>query len=260
MFKFASSIALTLSLIAQSLSAQTEPASLEDSAMNLSLMEMILSVGWGVLVPLALLSILIITLVVFNIFWLRTSNLCTAGFLSEARALLKERKLEALLSLCSENKSMACARVLNRMVSFARANPGVSLEGLKEVAEAEAGRLASRINQPNLLLMDFGVLGPLVGLLGTVIGILRSFGHIAADATPMKTMLLAGGVSQALAATAIGLVIGLAAMFFYALFRPRVQYLVNFFQATLTELMVKTHECLAHSKSATPQPKPSPES
>jgi biopolymer transport protein ExbB len=221
---------------------------------ELTVMEMVLSVGW-VLVPLALLSILVITLIIFNVFWLRTANVCTSGFMDEARALLKDRKLEPLLSLCKENQSLICARVLARVITFARANPGVTLEGLNEVAESEAGRLAGRINQPNLLLMDFGVLGPLVGLLGTVIGILRSFGHIASDATPMKTMLLAGGVSQALVATALGLAVGLLAMFFYAIFRPRVQFLVNHFETCLTELLVKTHECLASGKPGEPAPK-----
>lgn len=242
-------------LLSSPLLAQGEPA----PASNLTVMEMVLSVGW-VLVPLALLSILVITLIVFNIFWLRTSNICTTGFMDEARALLKDRKLEPLQSLCKDNQSLLCARVLTRVISFARSNPGVSIEGLSEVAEAEAGRLAGRINQPNLLLMDFGVLGPLVGLLGTVIGILRSFGHIASDATPMKTMLLAGGVSQALVATALGLGVGLLAMFFYALFRPRVQYLVHFFENSLTELMVKTHECLAAGKPAGPGTSSPPQS
>lgn len=241
------------SLMSAPLLAQGEAA----PSSNMTVMEMVLSVGW-VLIPLAILSLLVITLIVFNVFWLRTSNICTSGFMDEARALLKDKKLEPLLSLCKDNPSLMCARVLTRVISFARTNPGVSIEGLNEVAEAEAGRLATRINQPNLLLMDFGVLGPLVGLLGTVIGILRSFGHIASDATPMKTMLLAGGVSQALVATALGLGVGLLAMFFYALFRPRAQFLVHFFENSVTELMVKTHECLASGKPAEPTDSPAP--
>jgi biopolymer transport protein ExbB len=64
----------------------------------------------------------------------------------------------------------------------------------------------------------------------------------------MRTMLLAGGVSQALVATAMGLCIGLTAMIFYAFFRTRVQSLVGQFESILTELMVKTYNCLAKGR------------
>jgi len=87
-------------------------------------------------------------------------------------------------------------------------------------------------------------------LLGTVIGILKSFGNLASDATPMKTMLLAGGVSEALVATAMGLSIGLLGMGFYAYFRQRVAGLIGFFESILTEFVVKTTECLAQPKSS----------
>ena len=69
--------------------------------------------------------------------------------------------------------------------------------------------------------MDVGVLAPMLGLFGTVVGILSAFGHIAQQASPMRTMLLAGGVSQALVSTASGLIVGITAMAFYAYFRGR---------------------------------------
>ena len=213
---------------------------------NLNLWEMILSVGW-ILVPLALLSILVITLIVFNFLWLRESNIASLEFLDDARHNLKTRKLEDLIETCRRHKG-ACPKVVGKVVEFAKDNPETGLESLKEIAEAEGSRLAARISRPNLLLMDLGVMSPMVGLLGTVVGILRSFGNIASDNTPMKTVVLAGGVSQALMATAIGLIVGLTAMLFYAYFRGRVQVLVTFFETTLVELQVKTHNCMAKGR------------
>lgn len=217
---------------------------------NMSLWELILSVHWTILIVLVLLSVAVIALIIFNFFWLRSDNICSQSFEEAATSALKSRNLEKLLSACRDHDTEACARVLLKTVSFAKANPGVGLAGLKEISETEASRLAGKIARPSTLVMDLGVLGPLVGLLGTVIGILKSFGNLASDATPMKTMLLAGGVSEALVATAMGLSIGLLGMGFYAYFRQRVAGLIGFFESILTEFVVKTTECLSQPKSS----------
>jgi len=216
---------------------------------NMSLWELILSVHWTVLIVLILLSVAVIALIIFNFFWLRSDNICSQPFEKAATSALKKRNLESLLNVCREYESEACARVLLKTISFAKANPNIGLAGLKEVAETEASRLAGKIARPSTLVMDLGVLGPLVGLLGTVIGILKSFGNLASDASPMKTVLLAGGVSEALVATAMGLSVGLLGMGFYAFFRQRVAGLIGFFESILTEFVVKTTDCLAQPKS-----------
>ncbi|MEM1157801.1 MAG: MotA/TolQ/ExbB proton channel family protein [Verrucomicrobiota bacterium] len=238
--------------------AQAQQDAIE-SINNLSLWELILSVNWAVLIVLVLLSIAVIALIIFNFFWLRTDNICSPSFEEAASGALKNRNLESLLDICRDHETEACARVLLKTVSFAKANPGIGLAGLKEISETEASRLAGKIARPSTLVMDLGVLGPLVGLLGTVIGILKSFGNLASDATPMKTMLLAGGVSEALVATAMGLSIGLLGMGFYAYFRQRVAGLIGFFESILTEFVVKTTECLGQPKSAPAKSSAAPE-
>jgi biopolymer transport protein ExbB len=225
---------------------------------NMSLWELVLSVNWVVLIVLVLLSVAVIALIIFNFFWLRSDNICSQSFEEAATTALKNRNLESLLDICRDHESEACARVLLKTITFAKSNPTIGLVGLKEIAETEASRLAGKIARPSTLVMDLGVLGPLVGLLGTVIGILKSFGNLASDATPMKTMLLAGGVSEALVATAMGLSVGLLGMGFYAYFRQRVAGLIGFFESILTEFVVKTNDCLGTPKnSGTPNPTPS---
>jgi biopolymer transport protein ExbB len=211
-----------------------------------TLWEMIMSVG-VILVPLVALSLIVIGLIVFNLFWLRQSNIASREFVNHTSRLLDDRNLETVLDYCEQSKESA-ARVLAKLILFAKDNPTVDLDSLKAVAEAEGSRQAMRINQPNLLLLDAGAIAPMVGLLGTVVGILRSFGSIAADNTPMRTVILAGGVSQALVATAIGLSIGLTAMFFYSWFRTRIQGLVGHFEQAVTELTVKAFARLATGK------------
>ena len=68
----------------------------------------------------------------------------------------------------------------------------------------------------------------MVGLLGTVWGIIRSFGVLGSgQVAQSRDVLLAAGVSEALVATGTGLVVGITAFFFYAVFRNKVQSLIS---------------------------------
>jgi biopolymer transport protein ExbB len=243
--KVSAILSLLVMASAPTLLAQTD-SSAAATVSSQSVWQMVESVGLF-LIPLAVLSLLVTGLIIFNFFWLRQSNIASDEFINATSRDLVDRDLETVLDRCERSKEMA-ARVLAKLILFARDNPKADLESLKTVAEAEGSRQVLKINQPNLILMDLGVMAPMFGLLGTVFGILRSFGSIASDNTPMRTVVLAGGVSQALIATAIGLIIGLTAMFFYAWFRSRVQGLIGRFEQAVTELSVKTFVRLAAGK------------
>src|SRR5271154_2863080 len=126
--------------------------------------------------------------------------------------------------------------MVNRILQFMERHPDAEPDSIQVVAETEGSRIAASLNQRVLYIMDVGVLAPMLGLFGTVVGILNSFGHIASEASPMRTMLLAGGVSQALVATAAGLTVGITAMAFYAYFRGRVGHLVSVLESEATLL------------------------
>jgi biopolymer transport protein ExbB len=98
---------------------------------------------------------------------------------------------------------------------------------VKEIAETEVSSQAASLQHRTVYLADIGMLSPMLGLLGTVIGIITAFAKLGKDATASRDVLLASGVSQALVATATGLILGITAMFFYSLFRNRVQSLIS---------------------------------
>lgn len=244
MKQFRMSCLLLISLFTALPAHAQQQEALEHLAENLTIWQLVASAEWWVLVPIALLSFLVIGLIVFNFFILRRNTIASQVFLHKASRYLDDHNLEGLLSLC-ESSNEAVPRILGRVLEFARENPAVDLQSLEKLAESEGGRLSVRMNQPTQLIMDLGVMAPMVGLFGTVVGILRSFGTIASEDVAMRTTLLAGGVSQALVATALGLVVGLLAMFFYALFRAQVQNILTYMEATLTELLVRILQCLA---------------
>ena len=77
----------------------------------------------------------------------------------------------------------------------------------------------------------------MLGLLGTVIGIINSFGVLASNTTQPRPMLLAHGVSEALVTTASGLIIGIVAMAFYAMFRGKVASLISDLESATSHIV-----------------------
>jgi len=182
--------------------------------------------GWA-MIPLGFLSVVTVMLVLVYLFTLRRSAILTPQYMNTADVLLKKRDYLGLLAISSRH-SEAVARVVQRTLDFATKNPTATYDVVREIAETEAASQAASLQHRTVYLADIGMLSPMIGLLGTVMGIIRSFGLLGSGQTATsRDLLLANGVSEALIATASGLVLGIAAMFFYSLFRNRVQSLIS---------------------------------
>ena len=89
---------------------------------------------------------------------------------------------------------------------------------------AEGGRIADAMMSSVDWLADIAAIAPLVGLLGTVLGMFQAFGGIASDVSAgAKPVVLAQGVSQAIVTTIFGLVVAIPSLVAYAVFRRRAQ-------------------------------------
>ena len=89
---------------------------------------------------------------------------------------------------------------------------------------AEGGRIADAMMSSVDWLADIAAIAPLVGLLGTVLGMFQAFGGIASDVSAgAKPVVLAQGVSQAIVTTIFGLVVAIPSLAAYAVFRRRAQ-------------------------------------
>jgi biopolymer transport protein ExbB len=193
---------------------------------TVNLWKLVQSGGWA-MIPLAFLSILTVMLVLVYLFTLRRSSILTPHYMNTADVLLKKRDYLGLLAISSRH-SEAVARVVQRTLDFATKNPNASFEMIKDIAETEGAAQAASLQHRTVYLADIGMLSPMIGLLGTVMGIIRSFGVLGSgQTTQSRDVLLASGVSEALVATATGLILGILAMAFYSMFRNRVQSLIS---------------------------------
>ncbi len=197
-----------------------------DAPESSNLLKIITEGGW-VMVPLGILSFLTVMLVLVFFLTLRRSAIMTSHYMNTADVLLKKRDYLGLLAISSRH-SEAVAGVVQRTLDFATKNPSASFDVVKEVAQSEGNAQASALQHKVTYLADIGAISPMVGLFGTVLGMIKSFGSLGSGVVKQnRDWAMANGVSEALIATAGGLIIGILAFAAYSYFRNKAQRLIS---------------------------------
>ncbi len=97
------------------------------------------------------------------------------------------------------------------------------IKAMEDTAESHTARQARRIEHLNVI----GNISPMMGLLGTVIGMLRCFNEISQVSGSIDPKQLAGGIFEALVTTCLGLIVAIPTLYFYAIFRNRLDELAG---------------------------------
>src|SRR5438477_9572959 len=169
-----------------------------------TLMETLIAAG-PVMYALLALSVFSVMLVIVYLMTIRRGAIVSSGYMATADALLRKRDYLGLLAV-SNRHGEAIARVVQRILDFTTKNPNSDFQQVREIAETEGGRVAASLNNRVTYLADIGMIAPLLGLLGTVIGIIRSFGALSgAEVGTQRYVALSQGISQALINTCAGL-------------------------------------------------------
>src|SRR5438309_10030973 len=215
--------------------APTAPPSLVPDIHAKSILETLMAAGWVMGVLFAL-SVFFVMLVIVYLMTIRRGTVVSSGFMATADALLRKRDYLGLLAV-SNRHAEAIARVVQQVLDFTTKNPNADFEQIREIAQTEGTRVASNLNNRVTYLADIGMIAPLLGLLGTVIGIIRSFGALGADVGSQRYMQLSHGISEALFNTAAGLAIGIPAMIFYAFFRGSSARLISELESAVNRIL-----------------------
>jgi biopolymer transport protein ExbB len=187
--------------------------------------------------PLIGLSIVALFLIILYALTIRQGTVVSDAFMNSADALIRKQDYLGLLSVCNR-RNECIARITAKTLDFATRNPSASFDEVKEVTEAEGNRQSSLLLSRIAYLGDVGAVAPMLGLLGTTLGMITTF-HEMQDKTygASGQLGLAAGVSEALLCTASGLVIGIPALMFYSIFRGKVNRLISEMEAATTHLM-----------------------
>ena len=226
------------SLLAQAATASNRPALGVGTpdATGVGTLWSVLVSGGVFMLPLAALLFLATLLIFIYLLTLRRGAVVSRRYLEICEALMRKRDYLGLLAV-SNRHGEAVARVVQAMLAFAKDNPTATVANVREIAETEGMRQVSSLSHRITYLADVGTIAPMVGLLGTVSGMIHSFGALATDLATSKPMMLAQGVSEALVCTASGLVVGIVAFTGYAYFRGRVQRLTADLEAASTQIL-----------------------
>lgn len=191
--------------------------------------------GW-IMWLLVAISIFTVATILYLFIAHRTEAIVPKALARDVTEKIRIGQLVEARNLC-DDKPCAYSYVAEVAISKVLFNAKVDQQTLDSVVSSEGERQASKINATAQWLLDISTVAPMIGLFGTVVGMLRAFSALGSSAAAAKPIYLAQGVSQALVTTIAGLCIAIPALIFYAFFRRRAARRVSELERAANEVV-----------------------
>lgn len=179
------------------------------------------ALGWLYSLIFLALSFTLVALFVMNLLTARRDNVVPVHLVEGFEAHLNEKRYQDAYELAKSDESFL-GQVLSAGLAKLSSGYGQAIEAMQEVGEEESMKLEHRLSYLALI----GTIAPMIGLFGTVDGMIRSFSVIATSTTTPKASELAAGISTALFTTLVGLAVAIPAIAAYNILRNRIHRLV----------------------------------
>ena len=178
----------------------------------------LIKTGGITMIPLGILSFAMVTFIVQNFFSLREKTLLHTEMLPELLEMMLNKKVRSALIYCRKHPSMftntfaaGLERCMKGEVDFMKVH-----EAVEEASVEQMTQLMKPIDYLSII----GATSPMLGLLGTVMGMIKAFQTMGTQGMG-KPEVLAGNIGEALITTATGLIIAIPAMAFFFYFKKR---------------------------------------
>jgi biopolymer transport protein ExbB/TolQ len=185
---------------------------------GLSVLDMIQQ-GWYITYPLIIMSMVTITIIGERLWALRGLIPGTLRVAASLVGPLQKGDFKGALAAAQQQQKTPAGRVFRDVIAQ---QDGESLEYLAEVVEDRRFEEIEALKGEIWVLGTVGVSAPFIGLLGTVIGIIKSFHSMAVEGSG-GFAVVAAGISEALVATALGLAVAIIAVIFYNYFHTKLE-------------------------------------
>jgi biopolymer transport protein ExbB len=166
-------------------------------------------------------SFAFVALVIMNFLAIRKDNFIPQQLVDSFEALVNEKKYQEAYELTKADESFLGQMLASGLARLQRGYDH-AIEAMQEVGEEENMKMEHRLSYVAMI----GTLAPMVGLLGTVDGMIASFQTIATSPTTPKPSELAAGISTALVTTLVGLLIAIPAIAVFNVLKNKVAQLV----------------------------------
>lgn len=186
--------------------------------------------GW-VMIPLVLCSVVSLAITLERFFSLRESKIHPQDFVSKLKRLLNEKKINEAIAICSNSGSP-----ISKIMETGILRIGADRNEIKEAIEHAGKQESSALYRYLTVLATITGVAPLLGILGTVTGMIRTFEVISVQGVGQPTAL-AGGISEALITTAAGLIIAIPTMVVHNYFFKKAHSYILDMENTSMELL-----------------------
>jgi biopolymer transport protein ExbB len=217
--------------------AANTPASTEstgnlvEKTTEITLWEMIASGGWYIMIPMGIMSVMLIYIAIERFLAINKAARGENSFISKVREYVHEGKLDAARNLCNTTDN-PYARMVEKGISKI-GKPLKDIEAsIENVGKIEVAKLEKGVS----LLATISGAAPMLGFLGTVIGMIITFNEMRIQGT-VEIDALSGGIMMAMVTTVAGLVIGIFAYIMYNTLVAKVGDVIAKMESTTLEFL-----------------------
>jgi biopolymer transport protein ExbB len=188
--------------------------------------------GGLITIPILLSGVLTLGIVIERLISMRHAEIDNEKFIGEIENRLKKRKIKESLDLCDEKDGP-----VPRIIKAGLLKSDRSREEIKESIDDAANHEIPNLEKYLGILATIATVSPLLGLLGTVTGLIRAFMVIEAQAGLVNPGELAGGIWEALITTVAGLIVAIPSYLAYNYFVSRVNSIILQMEKSATKLI-----------------------
>ncbi|MDR4987247.1 MAG: MotA/TolQ/ExbB proton channel family protein [Bacteroidales bacterium] len=193
--------------------------------------------GGIVMIPLAILSVVAIYIFIERYFAISRASGEETNFMNNIRDFIHNGRIDSAKSLCRNNQSPISRMIAKGIVRIGRPLTDINA-AIENVGKLEIAQLEKNI----AVLATVAGAAPMLGFLGTVIGMVRAFYNMSMAGPNIDISLLAGGIYEAMITTITGLTVGIIAYICYNILVARIEKVVFMLEARATEFMDLLHE------------------
>jgi biopolymer transport protein ExbB len=203
----------------------------EATEISLNFIDLAFKGGW-IMIPILLLSAIAMYIFFERFYAIRKASKVDSNFMNRIKDYIHDGKMDSAIALCQSNDTP-----VSKMISKGIKRIGRPLNDVNAAIENIGNLEVSKLEKNLATLATVAGAAPMIGFLGTVMGMIQAFYDMSNAGNNIDVSLLSHGIYTAMVTTVAGLIVGIIAYFAYNILVAKVEKVVFTMEATTTEFM-----------------------